>query len=413
MAAERIAPQPWMTAPATRAVLAALTADGAGVRFVGGCVRDAILGRPVTDVDIATPDPPETVLRLLERAHIRAVPTGIAHGTVTAVVDGTPFEITTLRRDVETYGRHARVAFTDDWAIDAARRDLTMNAVYCAPDGSLYDPVGGLDDLRRGRVRFVGDPRQRIGEDKLRLLRFFRFHAWYGRQPMQPAALAACRELAPQLATLSGERIRDETLKLLAAADPAPVVEAMADNRVLEHFLPEARNIPRLAALVTVEGLGFGADPLRRLAALIGDAAAAVATRLRLSNVERRRLETLSAPPLSVSVDLDRRARRRARYRLGAGTFRDLALLGWAEGGDAADWRRLIDEAERWTPPRFPLRGQDVLALGVAPGPAVGKLLARVEEWWIAGDFAADRKAAQAYLRTLVDELGCDGPPPT
>jgi len=401
-----------MTAAETRAVLDALRADGVEVRFVGGCVRDSVLGRPVTDVDIATPDPPETVIRLLERARIRAIPTGIEHGTVTAVVDGRRFEITTLRRDVETYGRHARVAFTDDWTVDAGRRDLTMNAVFCDPDGSLHDPVGGLDDLRRGRVRFVGDPRQRIDEDKLRLLRFFRFHAWYGRQPMQPAALAACRELAPQLTALSGERIRDETLKLLAAADPAPVIRSMAENRVLEHFLPEARNIARLAALVAVEGRTVGGDPLRRLAALIDDGAAAVATRLRLSNRERRRLETLAAPPLAVSTAMDRRERRRARYRLGAETFRDLALLGWAEGGDDGAWRRLLEDGERWTPPRFPLRGDDVLDLGVAPGPDVGKLLGRVEEWWVAGDFAADRAAARAYLRTLVDEMGRDRPPP-
>ena len=402
--ADKIAAQPWMTAPETRAVLEALMADGSEVRFVGGCVRDAVLGRPVADIDIATPDPPETVIRLLARARIRAIPTGIEHGTVTAVIDPRRFEITTLRRDVETDGRRARVAFIDDWAVDAGRRDLTMNAVFCDPDGTLYDPVGGLDDLRQGRVRFVGDPRARIEEDKLRLLRFFRFHAWYGRQPMQAAALAAARELAPELARLSGERIRDETLKLLAAADPAPVIQSMADHQVLGHFLPEARNIRRLAALVTVEGRTVGGDPLRRLAALIGDPAAAgdVAVRLRLSNRQRRRLESLTAPPPGDWVRLGRRA----IYRLGGETVRDLALLGWAEGGDAEDWRRLIDDAERWTPPRFPLRGDDVLALGVAPGPRVGELLARVEAWWIAGGFAADRAAARAHLRALVDEVG-------
>ncbi len=404
--ADRIALQPWMTAPETRAVLEALMADGSAVRFVGGCVRDAVLGRPVTgfDIDIATPDPPETVIRLLARARIRAIPTGIEHGTVTAVLEARRFEITTLRRDVETDGRHARVAIIDDWAVDAGRPDYNKNAVFCDPDRTLYDPVGGLDDLRQGRVRFVGDPRARIDEDKLRLLRFFRFHAWYGRQPMQAAALTAARELAPELARLSGERIRDETLKLLAAADPAPVIQSMADNQVLGHFLPEARNIRRLAGLVTVEGLTVGADPLRRLAALIVDAAAAgeVAARLRLSNHQRRRLESLTAPPQGDWVRLDRRA----IYRLGGETVRDLALLGWAEGGDAEDWRRLIDDAERWTPPGFPLRGADVLALGVPPGPRVGELLARVEAWWIAGDFTADRDAARAHLRTLVDEVG-------
>ncbi len=397
-----------MTAAGTRTVIGALSAEGATVRFVGGCVRDTILGRPVQDIDIATPDRPEAVIRLLERAEIRAVPTGLAHGTVTAVTDTAHFEITTLRRDVETDGRHARVAFTGDWASDAARRDFTMNAVYCGTDGSLYDPCGGLDDLRRGRVRFVGDARQRIVEDKLRLLRFFRFHAWYGRTAMDAAALAACRELAPELAMLSGERIGAETLKLLAAPDPTPVVASMADNRVLAHFLPEARNIRRLAALVSAEGLTVGAEPVRRLAALIGNGtgdanpAGAVAARLRLSAAQRRRLETLVAPPLLVTVDLDRRARRRALYRLGADDFRAVALLGWAEAGDdGEDWHDLIAEAERWTPPRFPLRGADVLALGVAPGRRVGALLGRVEAWWIDGDFAADRDAALAQLRAL------------
>jgi poly(A) polymerase len=402
-----------MTEPATRAVLAGLSADGATVRFVGGCVRDAVLGRPVTDIDIATHDSPETVMRLLQRAGIRVIPTGIAHGTVTAVVDTTHFEITTLRRDVETYGRRAKVAFTDDWAADAARRDLTMNALFSAPDGTLYDPFGGLDDLRHGRVRFVGNAEQRIVEDVLRLLRFFRFYAWYGRPPVDEEALAACRRLAPKLPALSGERVCGETFKLLAAPDPAPVFRLMAANQVLAHFLPEARNFRRLSALVTVEGVTHGADPLRRLAALIGDgsaargAATAVARRLRMSNAERARLESLAAPPERVAIDLDRRARRRALYRLGAERFRDLALLAWADTVEAptrqeiADWQRLLSLPERWTPPDFPLSGRDVLALGIPPGPRVGQLLGPVQEWWVAGDFTADRNAALGRLRGL------------
>ncbi|MFQ5953949.1 MAG: CCA tRNA nucleotidyltransferase [Kiloniellales bacterium] len=407
--AGQIAPQPWMTAPATRAVLDALSAEGACVRFVGGCVRDAVLGRPVKDVDFATPDEPETVLRLLARAGHRALPTGLEHGTVTAVVDAARFEITTLRRDVETDGRRARVAFTDDWVTDARRRDFTINAVYCAADGTLYDPVGGLEDLRRGRVRFVGDARRRIIEDKLRLLRFFRFYAWYGRPPADPAALDACRELAPELKGLSGERVREEILAVLGAPDPAPVIAMMAEDRVLEQALPEAGDGRRLAALVTAEGLTGGADPLRRLAALLGGGSAtAVAERLRLSKAQRERLRTLTDPPMAVTVDLDRRARRHALYRLGADTFRDLALLAWAGEGETRSrhetetWRALITEAETWTPPKFPLHGRDVLALGVAAGPAVGELLGRVEEWWIEGDFTADRKAALAHLRALV-----------
>ncbi len=404
--AGRLAPQPWMTAPETRAVFEALRAEGAIVRFVGGCVRDAVLGRPVKDIDFATPDKPETVLRLLARAGHRGLPTGLAHGTVTALVATARFEITTLRRDVETDGRHARVAFTDDWMADARRRDFTINAVYCDADGSLYDPAGGLADLRRGRVRFVGDPRQRIVEDKLRLLRFFRFYAWYGRPPVDRAALDACRALAPELPGLSGERLRDEILAVLGAPDPAPVIALMAKQRVLEHALPEAGNAKRLAALVTAEGPTDAADPLRRLAALIGPGGAdAVARRLRLSKVQRERLRTLTEPPMAVTAGLDQPARRRAFYRLGAATCRDLALLAWAgEAGprhDTAAWRALVAEAEAWKRPKFPLQGDDVLALGMAPGPAVGELLGRVEEWWIKGDFGADRKAALAHLRAL------------
>ncbi|MDX1426079.1 MAG: CCA tRNA nucleotidyltransferase, partial [Kiloniellales bacterium] len=271
--AGKIAPQDWMTAPATRAVLAALGAEGAVPRFVGGCVRDAVVARPVTDVDIATPDPPQRVIALIERAGLKAVPTGLAHGTVTAVADGRPFEVTSLRVDVETYGRHAKVAFTDDWQADAARRDLTINALSCDPDGRIYDYFGGLADLRAGRVRFVGEPRARIREDYLRLLRFFRFHAHYGRGAPDPEGLAAAGELAPEATHLSGERVRAELLRLLAAPDPAPVVAVMAAAGVLRAFLPEAGPGPdgaaALAALGELPGATAEPDPLLRLAALL------------------------------------------------------------------------------------------------------------------------------------------------
>ncbi|MEE8534186.1 MAG: CCA tRNA nucleotidyltransferase, partial [Alphaproteobacteria bacterium] len=235
-----------MKAPATRAVVDALTADSAEVRFVGGCVRDAVAGRKVTDVDIATPDPPETVTRLLEAAGIRVVPTGIAHGTVTAVIRHRHFEITTLRRDVETYGRRAKVAFTDDWTADAARRDFTINALFCDPDGTLYDPFGGIDDLDAGRVRFVGDAVKRIKEDVLRLLRFFRFYAHYGRPPPDAEALAACRAMARALPGLSGERVSAELLRLLAAPDPAAVLALMIEAEVLAFVLPEVAGLDAL-----------------------------------------------------------------------------------------------------------------------------------------------------------------------
>ena len=413
-------PQSWMAAPETRSVVAALTAKGAEVRFVGGCVRDAILGRAVKDIDIATHDPPEKVMALLAAAGIEAIPTGIAHGTVTAVVGRRHFEITTLREDVETYGRRAKVAFTDDWTADAARRDLTINAMFLAPDGTLHDPFGGLADLEAGRVRFVGDARMRIKEDVLRLLRFFRFYAHYGRPPPDADALAACRELAPLLPTLSGERVAGETLKLLAAPDPASTVELMIGHGVLAHALPDADGVARLRALVTVEAIGPGADALRRLAALIDPAkgaggASAAAERLRLSNAERERLVALVAPEIAVAADMPVKAVRRALYRVGAARFHDLALLAWAaeiaaagpsprpadDPGVRGDWRALIAAAEAWTPKAFPVKGRDALDLGVPAGPKVGALLAALEAWWIEEDFRPDRAACLRKLEEL------------
>jgi poly(A) polymerase len=396
--AERMAPQPWMADTATRAVLRALARQGGAARFVGGCVRDALLGRAVKDIDIATPLVPEEVMRRLEAARIKAVPTGLAHGTVTAVVPPRHFEITTLRRDVETFGRHARVAFTDDWAADAARRDFTMNALFLDAEGNVFDPVGGLGDLRAGRVRFVGDASTRIREDVLRLLRFYRFHAHYGRGAADAEARAACRALAPLLPTLSGERVAAEMLKLLAAPDPLPTLRMMAEDGVLAALLPEARRLDRLAALVPLEPMP---DALRRLGALLESdvGAAAVAERLRFSNEQRERLAAMAAPSLAVDLAGDERAQRRALHRLGADLYRDLVLLRAGQQGDAAQARRLLAFAAGWRPREFPLKGRDVTALGVAEGPEVGRLLAAIEAWWEEGDFRADRKAALAELK--------------
>jgi poly(A) polymerase len=385
-----------MTDAATRAVLEAL--GGAG-RFVGGCVRDALLGRAIGDIDIATPLLPEEVIRRLEAAGLKAVPTGIAHGTVTAVARSRPFEITTLRRDVETDGRHARVAFTDDWAADAARRDFTMNALFLDAEGHVFDPVAGLPDLRAGRVRFVGDPEQRIREDVLRLLRFYRFHAHYGRGAADAAARAACRRLAPLLPTLSGERVAAELLKLLAAPDPVPTLAMMVEDGVLAVVLPEARRLDRLAALIPLES---APDPLRRLGALLDSGAGAVAERLRLSNPQRDRLLALEAPPWPVDLAGDERAQRRALHHLGAELYRDLVLLRAAESGDAARARELLALAAAWRPVAFPLKGRDVTALGVPAGPEVGRVLDALEAWWEAGDFRADRRACLAELRKRV-----------
>jgi len=401
----RLPPQPWMSAPATRAVIAALTAGGSEVRFVGGCVRDALLGRAVTDIDIATPDQPQRVIELLQAAGLKAVPTGIDHGTVTAVALHQPFEITTLRRDVESYGRRAKVAFTDDWTADAARRDFTFNAMSCSPDGRLHDPFGGEADLEAGHVRFVGDAEARIREDVLRLLRFFRFYAHYGAPPPNAEALAAVERLAPLLPTLSGERIATETLKLLAAPDPAAVLRLMREHGVLAHFLPEAGDLDRLARLTAIEtSLGLKPEPPRRLAAVLADEAAAraIATRWHLANALRDRLVEALSPPVPTPA-LDDKARRALRYGLTAEAFRDRGLLAWAgdDSARAADWRELLALAD-WTPPRFPLRAQDAMELDVRPGPVLGEILRAMERWWIASDFSADRKACLAELKRRV-----------
>jgi poly(A) polymerase len=397
-AVERIAPQPWMTESGARAVLRALSADSVAARFVGGSVRDALLGRPVGDIDIATPLLPVEVMRRLAAAGIKAVATGLAHGTVTAVTPSRQFEITTLRRDVETFGRHARVAFTDDWAADARRRDFTMNALYLDAEGRVFDPVGGLPDLRAGHVRFVGDPQARIREDVLRLLRFYRFHAYYGRGAADDGARAACRALASLLPTLSAERVQAEILRLLAAPDPGPSLQMMADDGVLAILLPEARRFDRLAALLPLEP---SPDALRRLAALIdggAGAAASVAERLRFANEAADRLLALVAPPWPVDLEGDQKAQRRALQRLGAARFRDNVLLRAAESGDAKA-AALLALADRWRPIEFPLKGRDITALGVPEGPEVGHLLGEIKAWWEEGDFRADRAACLAELK--------------
>ncbi|MBU0726556.1 MAG: CCA tRNA nucleotidyltransferase [Alphaproteobacteria bacterium] len=407
-----------MQEPAVGAIVAAVTAEGAILRFVGGCVRNGLLGRPVSDIDAATDAPPEQVVTLLERDGIRAIPTGIEHGTVTALKDGRKIEITTLRVDVETDGRRARVAFTDDWAEDAMRRDFTMNALFLDADGTLYDPVGGLPDLESGLVRFVGDPEQRIREDVLRILRFFRFHVQYGRIGPEPEGLAACARLAGLLPSLAGERVREEMLKLLAARDPAPTVYLMREQGVLTPILPEARNLPCLSALATLTGSQEEADPdpLRRLAALIsaGEDAGegsgeAVAWRLRLSNAERARLLAMVTPAIDIDPAADAPARRRALYRVGADIFRDLVLLDWAQRradqtNAVPDWveggyRVLLATAEGWTRPVLPVGGVDLLELGIPAGPKIGTLLKRLEDWWINQDFAPDREACLAQIQ--------------
>ncbi|MDA1132868.1 MAG: CCA tRNA nucleotidyltransferase [Proteobacteria bacterium] len=400
--AGKLGPQPWMQSREVRLVVGALTAKRQTVRFVGGCVRDSVVQREFREVDIATPDDPGTVSDLLAAAGLKAIPTGIAHGTVSAISGGRTFEITTLRVDTETTGRHATVAFTDDWAADAARRDFTVNALYADPDGTLYDPTGGLPDLNAGRIRFVGNASARIAEDYLRILRFFRFFAYYGSPPANAEAMAACREHASGIARLSGERIAHELLRLLGAAAPAAVVQLMHEAGVLDRIAPEATDFARLAHLSRRDG--DDPDPVRRLAALLRAEPEAIRARaevLRLSNRNRDRLAGLAALP-PVSPTADERVLRRALYAVGREKFRDDVYLRWAEDaiGTHPGWREVLTFPDRWTPPVFPLGGDDALALGLN-GAAVGAALAAVEAWWIGEDFTPDRAAC-------LDRLGAE-----
>jgi len=398
---QRIDPQPWMVEPATLAVLRALAAGGAEARFVGGSVRDALLGQRIGDIDIATSASPERVIELLEKARIKVVPTGLDHGTVTAIVPPRHFEITTLRRDVETYGRRARVAFDADWAADAARRDFTINAMFLDPDGTIHDSVGGLPDLRARRIHFVGDPATRIAEDVLRLLRYYRFEARFGTGGGDTQARAACRAAAHLLPTLSGERVQQELIKLLETPDPLVGLQMMQDDGVLAVAVPEVRHLDRLRRLMLVQG---PADPLLRLAALIevdGEGAVALAERLRFSNVWRDRLRGLS-PPRPIDPQGNVQTQRRALYRLGLERYRDVAVLIAAEGGMSRNRvTELLDLARGWTPPAFPLAGRDVIALGIPAGERVGRLLSAVHDWWEEGDFTADRARCLERLRDL------------
>jgi poly(A) polymerase len=405
-------PQPWMTAPATTRLMSAL----GDARFVGGAVRNTLIGHAVSDIDVATPLTPEEVRGRLASAGIEAVPTGIEHGTITAVVDRKPFEVTTLRRDVETDGRRAIVAFTTDWKLDAQRRDFTMNALYASADGEVFDYVGGVEDLRAGRVRFVGDPVRRIREDYLRILRLFRFHAWYGKGEIDAPALAAAAQEKAGIAKLSGERVAKEMLRLLEAQNPVPVLRAMASSSVLASVIPGELNIDRLDALVAIDAANFFApDPVLRLAALlpspakvysIAEVADAVAARWRLSNAQRERLEDLATAAEPIVPYLSVRETRRLLYRLTAPRFRDRLFLKWAERpNEALQWRALLAMVDAWRCPRFPLSGTDAMRAGVPEGPLVGRVLGEVESWWVDSDFTDDKLSLAERLKAVVQAV--------
>ncbi|MCR5877374.1 CCA tRNA nucleotidyltransferase [Phenylobacterium sp. J367] len=412
---DTIGERPWMTTPEARRVMDALEAAGGpdSARFVGGCVRNAVIGRPISDVDIATTLTPDAATKALEAAGVKVVPTGVEHGTVTAVADGKPYEVTTLRRDVETDGRRAVVAFTTDWREDAERRDFTLNSLYARRDGTLYDPTGhGVADARAGRIVFVGDAEMRLREDYLRSLRFFRFLAWYGKGEPDAAALAAIAKYKDQVSTLAAERISAELLKLLAADDPREAVRLMAETGVLAVVLPGPLNLARFEGLVAIESEQlFEADAVLRLAALLPQdqiAATGMSERLRLSNADRDRLVAAAAPTPKLKSWMSPREIRRAVYRLGHGAFRDRAKLAWAEANRTAvgpQWRGMIALAEGWQAPAFPLTGEDVLKSGVPKGPLVGQVLREVEDWWVDHDFLDDKMSAIEKLKAIAQGM--------
>lgn len=381
------------------------TALGEGnARFVGGAVRDTLLGIAVSDVDIATPLDPQEVVRRLEAAGIKAIPTGIAHGTITAVSSGTVVEVTTLRRDVSTDGRRATVAFTDDWREDAARRDFTINALYADPaTGAIFDYFGGLADLEARHVRFIGDPLQRIAEDHLRILRFFRFLARFGDTP-DPASLDACTTRANDLMALSRERIADELLKLLVARDAVPIIALMVERGIFRPVLPEiaAEGVARMAALAALEeATGIGADPIRRLAALLPrdpDLGEQVAARLKLSNVQRKRAGSALTDPGEDPESL--------AYRAGRETAIDrIALVPGL--GDAERQAALIHLRD-WTVPVFPLSGGALIARGLSKGPEVARALRQIEERWIAERFPDSDRTGEIADAVVAQALRSD-----
>jgi poly(A) polymerase len=398
---------PWLSAGPSARLLAVIDRDGEEARVVGGAVRNALIGMTTGEIDIATTAVPEEVVRRVQAAGFKAVPTGIEHGTVTVVVDNVPFEVTTLRRDVATDGRHATVAFGRDWKADAERRDFTINAFSVTRDGTVYDYVGGLADLAERRVRFIGEPARRIEEDYLRILRFFRFHAAYGTSDHPDrAGLEACIAGRAGLDKLSRERVRMELLKLLVAPHAVPTLVAMSDAGITLRVTGGVAYLGAFENMAKVEAAaGAGADPARRLAALavwVVEDAERLWRKLRLTNHEHARLVSMGEGWWRISPRLSENSARALLYRLGPQHFTDHALMGWARSQVTAHdpaWHALATLPRRWTAPAFPLRAEDFIKRGLAPGPALGEALRAAEQAWIAAGFPED----SAALKQIAD----------
>jgi poly(A) polymerase len=389
------------------AVLAVLDRDGEEARIVGGAVRNVLFGVPPGDIDIATTALPDEVIRRTAAAGFRSVATGVEHGTVTVIADGLPFEVTTLRQDIETYGRRAKVVFGRDWRLDALRRDFTINALFLSRDGTIHDYVEGRADLAAHRVRFIGDPATRIAEDYLRILRFFRFHATYGEGAPDPTGLAAGIRARERIGSLSRERVRMELFKLLVAPRAGPTLATMTEAGILGPVIggvPLAGSFARMEAIEAASGLA--PDACRRLGALsvfVVEDAERLAERLRLSNAESERLISMAQAWWRLSaVTSDEHALRALLYRLGEQGFGDRVALAWSRAQSSATdpaWRHALTLPRRWMPPTFPLRAADLIARGVAKGPALGAALAAAEAAWVAADFPSEA----ATLSTIAD----------
>ncbi|UGA44882.1 CCA tRNA nucleotidyltransferase [Bradyrhizobium quebecense] len=405
---------PWLASGPAARVLGLLNANGEEARVIGGAVRNALMRIPLADIDIATTALPEEVIRRAKRAAIKSVPTGIEHGTVTLVVDGHPFEVTTLREDTETYGRKAKVAFGRDWVRDAERRDFTINGLSVDASGVVHDHVGGLADIEARRVRFIGDPAQRIAEDYLRILRFFRFHAAYGAGEVDRAGYLACISGRAGIAGLSAERIRMEMLKLVVANGAAGAVVAMGDGGLLLPLFGGVAYTGPFAAMIEIEGLmGLAPSATRRLAALtvaVTEDARRIASRLRLSNAEAKALDSMGHRWWRLPGMDEARAKRRL-YRLDEEPYRDRLLLAWARTGanrDVEQWHALATLPQRWRAPHFPLRASDFIARGIAEGPALGHVLTLAEDAWLAADFPLDPQVLSGIADQTVSRFTRD-----
>lgn len=413
--------EPWMTSSEVTALFAALTRDGKEARFIGGCVRNALMDLPITDIDIATQETPDRVMALLGAAGIHTVPTGIEHGTITAVINHKVFEVTSLRRDVATDGRRATVTFTQDWREDAARRDFTFNTLSATSDGTVYDYFNGMQDLAHRLIRFVGRVDERIKEDRLRILRYFRFVAVYGMRFADRYEFQLCVNNAEFLAELSAERIRDELLKIVGSSNQHDAVRMMHEQGIFEVILPEVKDTVWFKRLSWLDSSAIKIDrvepdPIRRLAALIdtdGAGAEAVARRLKLSRAQIRRLSRLKSPDWHAVPETSDGALRAELSRLGSEEVIDLALLEWSRRlivtprlpkPETEAWQSLLARAAHWEPLDLPIKGGDIVALGIPAGPRISELLGDIEAWWRDGGCVADRDACLTELKSRITQ---------